>query len=295
MKTVQRAVIYLIICAPVIVGIILALRQPGSSSSPVGVGFKKLGLVKVEGAIMESESVVRQLRLHRDDHSIAGVILRVNSPGGAAAPAQEIYQEVLKFRTSGKPLIVSMGSVAASGGYYIACPARRIFAGPGTLTGSIGVIMTVPVFKELAEKIGIGVETFKAGDLKDAANPYREVTRRERQMIQGLLDDTHDQFIDDIAFARSMERDSLVRIADGRIFTGRQALRENLVDTLGGYEAALSYLRNITGLGPSARVVDKMETSNRVGKWFVAEMVRFFPHLYRFFAPVGMHCLTVFD
>ncbi len=230
-----------------------------------------------------------------DDNLVAGVLLRIDSPGGATAPSQEIYQAVARFRKCGKPLVASMGNVAASGGYYVACAAQRIFADAGTLTGSIGVIMTVPLYKDLAKKIGIEMRTFKSGDFKDLANPYRPMSDPERRMIQELLDDTHLQFVDDVATARDLPLDSLLPLADGRIFTGRQALLKKLVDTLGTREDALSYLRSITGVGQNARVIDGKETSEKVREWFVREMVRFAPQLYQFISPWGMHCLTVFE
>ena len=296
MKPVQRIVLLLLLTMPVLTGVTMLVRQHRSSGGGMGTAaFRKLGEVRVEGAIVESESVVRQLQLLNDDRSVAGVLMRINSPGGATAPSQEIYHAVREFRSGGKPLVVSMGNVAASGGYYIASPASRIFAGPGTLTGSIGVIMTVPMYKELARKIGIEMQTFKAGAYKDIASPYRSMTSDEKRMIQGLLDDTHDQFITDVAEARSMNVDSLRLIADGRIFTGRQALGAQLVDTLGGYEAALAYLRSITGVGPSARVINKRESSLKMRDWLVEESCRLFPPLYRILSPIGMHCLAVFE
>jgi protease-4 len=295
-KKIQRISILLIVLAPVFVGIILLFLNSGTSSSSVSTGFKKLGLVRVEGAIYESETVVRQLKEHLQDHSIAGVLLRIDSPGGATAPSQEIYQAVKNYRKNGgKPIVVSMGNVAASGGYYIASPATRIFAAPGTLTGSIGVIMTVPLYKELAKKIGIEMQTFKAGEFKDIASPYRSIKPVERKMIQQLLEDTHNQFIDDVAVVRSLDRDTLAAIADGRIFTGRQAVQHNLVDTLGGFEAAVTYLRKITHVGAGARLVNKKETSNVVREWFTSEMLHLFPNFYRIIAPIGLHCLTVIE
>lgn len=296
MKKIKRLGIVLIVLAPVFVGLILLSVHSGTSSSSVSAGFKKLGLVRVDGAIYESETVVKQLKEHLEDHSIAGVLLRINSPGGATAPSQEIYQAVRNYRkNNGKPIVVSMGNVAASGGYYIAAPATRIFAAPGTLTGSIGVIMTVPLYKELAKKIGIEMQTFKAGEFKDLASPYRSMKPAEREMIQELLEDTHNQFIEDVAAVRSLDRDTLAAIADGRIFTGRQAVQHNLVDTLGGFEAAVAYLRKITHISAGARLVNKRETSKLVREWFISEMLHLFPNFYRIIAPIGLHCLTVFE
>ncbi|MBN1308067.1 MAG: signal peptide peptidase SppA [Chitinispirillaceae bacterium] len=296
MRALQRTGLALVIGAPVIVGALLLLHQARASSVPLGsVGFRKLGVVHVEGIIYEAASVVKQLQQLREDNMIAGVLMRIDSPGGGTAPSQEIYDAVWKYRECGKPLIVSMGNVAASGGYYIACPARRIFADAGTLTGSIGVIMTVPLYKELAKKVGIEMRTFKAGDYKDLANPYRTISPQEHRMIQGLLEDTHDRFIDDVAKARFLEREALLPVADGRIFTGRQALKAKLIDTLGSYEAALAYLRTITGLGPAARIINKKETGKRIREWFTSEMMHVFPHIYRVFAPLGMQSLAVFE
>ncbi len=291
MKFFQRIVVILIIFAPVLIGFILLVHNKQNPSTLDRIGLKKLGVVRVEGVIVESESIVKKLQTMLDDKTIAGVLLRINSPGGATVPAQEIYEAVSKYRKKGKPLIVSMGNIAASGGYYIASPAKRIFAEGGTLTGSIGVIMTVPLYKELAKKIGIEIQTFKAGDYKDIASPYREVSQKERVMIQRLLEDTHNQFIDDVAKARSIERDSLLPIADGRIFTGRQALKEKLIDTIGSYEDALAYLRIISGVGVNARIIDKMEVPTRFIDWFIGESVRLFPQLYRILAPIGMQCI----
>jgi protease IV len=296
MKLFQRFILGFLLVSPIIIGILLAIpRSAVTSSSIANVGFKKLGLVDVNGVIAESETVVRELQELRDDNSIAGVILRIDSPGGAVAPSQEIYKAVEEFRKSDKPLIVSMGNVAASGGYYIACPAKKIFAAPGTLTGSIGVIMTVPLYKDLAKKIGIEMQTYKAGNFKDLASPYRTMSTVERKMIQDLLDDTHDQFISDVASARSIPRDSLVTFADGRIFTGRQALQRRLIDTLGSYDEACNYLRSITGLGTNARIINKRETSANIREWFVREMIRTFPAAYRLLSPVGLQCLTIIE
>jgi len=295
MKLFQKLIIGMLLLSPIVIGILLSIPESDENPSVPGGRFKKLGLVVIDGVIMESETTIRQLQQLRDDNSIAGIILRIDSPGGATAPSQEIYRAVMEFRTSDKPVIVSMGSVAASGGYYIASAARRIFAAPGTLTGSIGVIMTVPLYKDLAKKIGVEMRTFKAGAYKDIASSYRSMTPAERQMIQDLLDDTHDQFISDVATARSIDKDTLATFADGRIFTGRQALKKGLVDTLGSYEEALSYLRKLTGVGENAKVVNKRETSATIRDLFVSEMIKVFPAAYKVFSPLGMQCLAVLD
>ena len=296
MNFIRRFTLPAIVGLPVILGILLLILPfRKTSDASRGISFKKIAVVYVDGAIFDAEAIVNKLNDLVDDNMVAGVLLRVNSPGGATAPSQEIYQAVRQFRMKNKPLVVSMGSIAASGGYYIACPAQWIFADPGTLTGSIGVIMTLPLYKELAEKIGIEMRTYKSGKYKDIANAYRTMSAEENTMIQNLLDDTHDQFIDDVANSRNIDRDSLLLIADGRIFTGRQAKVNKLVDSLGTFEDALHYLKTITKLGANGRVINKKDPGERMQRWIIREMVHLFPHLYRVIAPTGMHCLFLFE
>ncbi len=253
--------------------------------------FKRIGLVRVSGTIIESEEYIRQLQSLRLDNSIAGVLLRIDSPGGAVAPSQEIYSEVMKFRLVRKPIVVSMSTVAASGGYYIASPASKLFADPGTLTGSIGVIFTLPLFQELSKKIGVEFRVLKAGALKDAGSPYRGMSDAEKIFFEDLLKDTHDQFIADVAKARGMNLDSLKRYADGRILTGRQAYAARLIDTLGGYQDALEYLRDLTGLSRSAKVVERKPASSRLRDWLGEESAKMFPALHHLMQPAGIYYL----
>jgi len=282
-KNLQRILIVIILLLPVIIGLVLLSGVPAKVTP--SASFKRLGLVRIEGVIFNSESIVKQLNAFRTDKSIAGILVKINSPGGATAPSQEIYKEILRIKEENKPLVVSMGDLAASGGYYIASPAKCIFADPGTLTGSIGVILTVPLYKDLANKIGIQMRILKAGKFKDIANNYRAMTIGEEQILQSLLDDTHNQFIDDVARARGIDRDSIKNLADGRIFTGRQAQALGLVDSLGGYLDALSYLRKITGSGPNARIIEKTEKLSNIREWLLESMVRIFPQLYSYFSP----------
>lgn len=296
MKLPRNTGVALLIALPIILGLLLLVREDtGHNATFSSVGTKKLGIVKVEGVIGESESTVKQLKQLRQDNSVAGILLHINSPGGATAPSQEIYHAVLQFRQSNKPVVVSMGNVAASGGYYIASPATRIFANAGTITGSIGVIMNVPLYTEIAKKIGIEMRTYKSGSFKDIASPYRSMDSSEHKMIQAMLDDTHDQFIRDVAAARSITIDSLIPIADGRIFTGNQARARNLIDTIGGQEDALAYLRSITGVGQNCRIIDKRDGTGLIHEWVINEMVHLFPQLHSILRPLGMHCLTTID
>ena len=247
-----------LLLVPVAAGLCILVYDAitGGAIIPAGKS-SRIGLVRVDGTIYSSQKQVEQLREYCDDRSIAGVLLRINSPGGGVAASQEMYREVLRFQQKNKPLVVSMESVAASGGYYIASPALRIFANAGTITGSIGVIFQFSRFYKLLAKLGIEMETLTAGRLKDVGSPYRELTTAERSFLKDLLDDFHTQFIDDVCRARPLICDSLARISDGRIMTGRQALRAGLVDTLGNSEDALDYLKELTGLAGDAPVVEK--------------------------------------
>jgi len=236
----------------------IRMLKSGAAALP---SFKRIAVVRIEGVITESNWYVQLLRSYRSDQTVAGVLLRIDSPGGAVAPSQEIYSEVLAYRNSGKPLVVSMGNMAASGGYYIACPAEKIFASPGTLTGSIGVIFTLPLYQELTKKLGIEFRVLKAGSFKDLGSPYRGMNDKETKIFQDLLNDTHEQFISDVCAGRGMEPESLRTLADGRIFTGKQALEYRLVDSLGGYEDALGYLRSLSGVSERSRVLERKQRS----------------------------------
>ena len=225
------------------------------------LAVKRLAVVRVEGIITDSDWYVKTLREHLNNKNIAGVLLRIDSPGGAVAPSQEIYNEVTAYRTAGKPIVVSMGNMAASGGYYIASAADKIFASQGTITGSIGVIFTLPKYQELAKKVGIEFRVFKAGEFKDMASPYRGINPNEAKWIQSLLDDTHNQFIIDVAAGRGVDVDIMKKAADGRIFTGKQAYENNLIDTIGGYAQALEYLRAVCGVSEAVKPVEKRQQS----------------------------------
>ena len=281
-----------IIALPVMIGLALLIRTGGQHGTSYSLRqFKSLGLVQIRGTIIESQEYVRQLQSLRLDNAIAGVILLIDSPGGAVAPSQEIYQEIFRYRKTGKPLVVSMSTVAASGGYYIASPATRIFADPGTLTGSIGVIFTLPLFQELAKKVGVEFRVFTAGKMKDVGSPYRQMTADEKKLVDDLLKDTHKQFIDDVAAGRGMEPDSIARYADGRVFTGKQARDAHLIDTLGGYEDALDWLYTRTGLPRSAGVVERKGTSSRLRQWLKDETASLFPALQLLQQPAGLYYL----
>ncbi|SVB32974.1 uncharacterized protein METZ01_LOCUS185828, partial [marine metagenome] len=237
--------------------ILLALVGISSITSEwVQQGTKnRIGIVDITGLITDSQYITNQVKKFRQDKRIRGIILRIDSPGGAVGPSQEIYDEVLKTRESGKTIYASMGALAASGGYYIASAAEKIFANPGTLTGSIGVIMAFSNAKGLMEKIGLQPEIVKAGEYKDIGSPARAMTQKERNLLQSVVTDVHQQFIEAVASGRDISVAEVTKIADGRILTGRQAYSLNLVDQLGGLQVSIDQLAHKVGIIGSPKII----------------------------------------
>jgi protease-4 len=213
-----------------------------------------VGVVEVEGVIVDSKKIIEQLTAFHEDGAIKAIVLRIDSPGGGVGPSQEIYDEVKRIDAD-KPIVASMGSVAASGGYYIAAPARLIFANPGTITGSIGVIMEFTNFQELLEKIGLHSQVVKSGKHKDIGSPVRPMTDEDRAILQALIDDVHSQFIASVAAGRHLDPQKVRVLADGRIFTGRQARELGLIDELGSLEAAVRRAGELGGIDGKPEVV----------------------------------------
>jgi len=215
---------------------------------------EKVAILPVTGLIADSESTIEQLKKFAKDDSVKAIVLRINSPGGGVGPSQEIYEEVKKL--SGKKVVVaSMGALAASGGYYIACAAQKIYANPGTITGSIGVIMQFVNVKELIEKIGLKGMVVKSGAFKDIGSPVREMRPDERELLQSVIDNVHSQFIRAVADGRGMDREAVEKLADGRIFSGEQAKALGLVDALGNLEDAVAEAGKMAKIEGEPRVV----------------------------------------
>ncbi len=222
----------------------------------VGSG-DKIAVVELNGVILSSEETVRQFKKYRDNHSIKGILFRVDSPGGGVVASQEIFEEVKKTRDAGKPVVVSMGALAASGGYYVSCCASKIVSNPGTLTGSIGVISQFMRYDSLLGKIGVGVNTIKSGKFKDAGNPFRQMSEEDKKYFQDLMDNVHRQFISAVEYERDLDHDSVIAFADGRVFTGEQALEMGLVDTLGTYEDAIMIVAKLAGIKGEPSIVQE--------------------------------------
>jgi len=208
------------------------------SGNTVLSGKEGVGLIEVKGMILDSKETNRQLRYFLKQDSVKAVVLRVDSPGGIVAPSQEIYAEVKKFAAR-KKIIVSMGSLAASGGYYISAPATMIYANPGTITASIGVILKLSNIESLMDKIGIKSYTLKTGKYKDSGSPLRQFSAEDRAMLQSVIDNTHQQFVRAVAEGRKLPVDDIRKIADGRILSGEQAMGLKLVDRLGTLQDAI--------------------------------------------------------
>lgn len=239
----------LVIFGGLFVGLLIFIGVLVTAFSPEGFGGPKdrIGVVEVEGAIMESKEVIENLRRFERDESVKAIVVRVNSPGGAVAPSQEIFHAVKRL-SSKKPVAISMGTVAASGGYYIACGGETIFANSGTITGSIGVITQVFGVDRIVERLDVDVNTITTGEFKDAGSPFRPFEERDREYFQSMVGDIHEQFVEDIASCRDMDFAEASRVADGRVFTGRQALDLNLVDRIGSLQDAVDYLAEKVGL-----------------------------------------------
>jgi len=234
------------------------------------LGGSKVALITVEGVILDSKEVIEQLEKYRRNPSVKAIVLRINSPGGGVAPSQEIYEEILKSRQVNKtPIVASVGSLAASGGYYIASAADLIVANPGSITGSIGVLLQVPNISGLLQKIGVKSVVVKSGQHKDLASPTREMTDSERQLLQGMLDDVHNQFIDVVAKGRQIDRKKVEAIADGRIFSGREAQSLGLVDQLGNLQDAIERAGTLAGIRGKPTVIQE-----RKRRSFLLDLVR---------------------
>jgi protease IV len=232
-----------------IMAITLIYGRFGEADGFSGLG-SKVAIVNLNGVIASSTEIVRQLDRWGRDDNVRAIVLHINSPGGGVAPSQEIYDKVMKVRAStSKPVVVSMSSVCASGGYYVACAADKIVAVPGTVTGSIGVIFEWPVVNKLLDKVGVQYETIKSGKVKDVGSPFREPNDADRAMLQSVVDDTYDQFVSVVCERRGIPRDSAVAMATGAVFTGRQAQKLGLVDSLGTFDDAVDLAGELSGLG----------------------------------------------
>ena len=250
----------LIIIAAIVVlfflSVIVRIMMVGTSS----IG-QKVAVLDITGIITKSDAPIKLIHAYRDDPSVKAIVLRINTPGGSVAPVQEIHRELTKLD---KPIVASMGGTAASGGYYIACAADTIVANPGTLTGSIGVIMQFTKMKGLYEKIGLEQQVIKSGQFKDAGSIFRDLTEEEKDVLQGTVDDVYNQFVDAIVKSREehLNRDEIVKLADGRIFSGKQAQTHKLIDKLGNLQDAIKIAGALGNIEGTPKIVRKQRKSS---------------------------------
>jgi protease-4 len=253
------------------------------------VSGKSIAVIDLKGSIYDSKPIIDQLKEYRKNSGVAAIIIYINSPGGQVGPTQEIYQEIIRTREKYHvPVYASMGTVAASGGYYVATACDKIFAAPGTITGSIGVILSFPNMQELFSKIGLKFSVIKTGAYKDIGSPTREMTKEEKALLQGMIDDVYDQFVDAVAEGRleaiskklnlpddmedkkSKVLERIREIADGRVFSGRQAYENGLVDELGSLEDAIWAVADIEGIQGEPHVLRLTKKANTFGGLFGA-------------------------
>lgn len=269
---------------------ILPFGGGSSSEKLAAIGKDKIGVVEVFGAIMTAEETVRQIKEYANDKSIKAIIIRIDSPGGAVAPSQEIHDAILAARQK-KKVVASMATLGASGGYYIAVAADKIICNPGTLTGSIGVIMNLMNVQELMGKIGVQPMVVKSGEFKDTGSAFRPMTEREKKVVQEMIDDVYGQFVAAVAKGRNMTEEKVRELADGRVYTGNQAKNNGMVDALGGMEEAVKLTAQLAGIeGEPALVrheekmlwLKEMMSEKMTGKfdWLLNEVAVHKPGVY---------------
>ena len=215
-----------------------------------------VGVVNIEGPITDSKNTIKYLEDFNKRDDIHAIVLWINSPGGAVVPSQEIYKKVDNISVDNKkPIVASISSLGASGGYYIAIGADKIIANSGSIVGSIGVIMNFPIAKDLFQKIGLKFETFKSGDFKDSGSPYRDVNAEDVEYFQDIVDDLHSQFINEVSVQRDININIVKDLAEGQIFTGNMALKYNLIDEVGTFEDALVITKKMTNIEKEIKLI----------------------------------------
>lgn len=231
--------------------------RKGSSDFGIG-GVEKVAVLNIQGPILDPAEYLESLDQIRKNRAIKALVVRINSPGGAVGPSQEIYSELESMRND-LPVVASMGAVAASGGYYIACAADTIFANPGTITGSIGVVAQFLSYKDLLEWAKIDVEVIKSGDFKDVGSPLRTMKKEEIEYIQSLIMNVHNQFKSTVQISRKIDKSGINEISDGKIFSGEQALRLKLIDKLGNLSSAVKFAADKAGIVDEPQIINYPE------------------------------------
>jgi len=277
-------IIAILFFVSVLLGFWIVFSQPSQKIeriSKIGVSQNKIAVVNMLGPIRasmkssdpfsrDSENIVKRLKKLNKNSSVKAVVLRINSPGGTVAAVQEIHSELLKMKKNGKFIVASFSDVAASGGYYIACAADKIVAQPGTLTGSIGVILEVGNFSELMKKIGVKIETIKSGIHKDIGNYSREMTAEERKILQDIINDAYEQFLSVVVTGRKLDEAKARGLADGRIFTGTQAKVAGLIDDVGGLDEAIEEAKKLAGIKGDVKIISDTDQWEKIFEFLPA-------------------------
>lgn len=240
-------------------GLLLVIYTASPGDGAAVFTRDRIAVLPLRGVITDRHTVLKRLRDHRRDASVKGYVLYVDSPGGEVASSQSIYRQLVRLREEGYPVVAAIGSVGASGAYYAALGADTILAMPGSLIGSIGVLIEFPNVSELLDKVGLRYEVVKSSEHKDIGSPFRDVTEEERSLLQDVVDDVYGQFLDAVAEARNMPVDSVMKIADGRFLSGRRALDYGLIDGEGDLVDAIAVAGRMAGLGPEPRTVTPEE------------------------------------
>ncbi|MBN2297628.1 MAG: signal peptide peptidase SppA [Deltaproteobacteria bacterium] len=252
-KKTKRILIIILLLIVVVLGI----RTIRENMTPA------IGMLEIDGPIVTSLRYLEIIKGFEEDEQIKAVIVRLDSPGGRVGPSQEVYEALLRLKKT-KPVVASMGSISASGAFYIACAADTVYALSGTLTGSIGVILEFVDVSEGLSKLGVSARSITGGELKDAGTPFRHMSDKERRYFEDLARDIHDQFIDAVSAGRSLPRRDVVEYADGRVFTGRQAQAMGLIDKLGGLDDAMEDAQEKAGIKGKPRIIRPKESG---GVW----------------------------
>ncbi len=244
MRKKRYILVFIIICIALIWGIKASIQ----SMEPA------VGIIEIKGPIMDASETLDTINNYEKNNAVRAVIIRIDSPGGKIGPSQEIYSRLLKLNRV-KPVVTSMSSMAASGGYYIALASRCIYALPGTITGSIGVLIQFVNVSRGLNKLGINAETITGGKLKDAGSPFRPLTKSERTYFKAIIDDLHEQFMEVVSKRRKLPMKDVKNLADGRVFTGRQAKKLGLIDRIGGLDEAINMAKSLAHLKGRIRII----------------------------------------
>ncbi|MEE9189400.1 MAG: signal peptide peptidase SppA [Candidatus Neomarinimicrobiota bacterium] len=251
-----------VVLITVLVFIVVVRLGTSAISGEGGFSFgEKVGIIRLIGPIIGSEQVIHEFNTLKDRSDVKAIVFRINSPGGTVAPSQEIYEKVKNINMQ-IPIVVSVGNLAASGGYYAAMGSNTIVVNRGSIVGSIGVILDYPVATDLLDKLGLRFETLTSGEYKDSGSPTRQVTEKDREYFQYVIDDLHNQFVSAVSLGRNLELDEVGNLADGRIFTGEQAIALGLADTLGTLEDAIKIAGKLAGIQGKPRTIQLRRKSS---------------------------------